>query len=198
MKIASVSGDARRALDICRRAVELAEDDSVRPENGVGRNNHAKVTISTIKRAIAEAVSNPVQQHLRSLAFLPRLFLASVISRMGRSGVTDSTLADIIEEMTKILKTSTGRLGQDAIDSLISKPRNCHASGNRPGNNSVACPRSMGIGMAALELENAGIIILEEHTPQRPRRIQLAISESHVRMAFRDDPEIQALGIQGV
>lgn len=208
MKIASVSGDARRALDICRRAVELIESEGVlefqgdrnpsskKKSPGTHRDKAPRVTISTIKQAISEAISNPVQQHLRSLPFLSKLFLASVLSRMGRSGGTDSTLADVTEEMAKILKVCIGRLGQDVIDSLS------HLSGDRrvegTVKKSMPTPRSLGLGMAALELENAGIIILEEHAPQRPRKIQLAISETHVRMAFRDDPEIQALGIQGI
>lgn len=209
MKIASVSGDARRALDICRRAVELVENDKgSKPESqverasrgkkspGAARNNAPRVTISTIKQAISEAVSNPVQQHLRSLPFLPKLFLASVLSRMGRSGGTDSTLADVTEEMTKILKVCAGRMGQDIVDSVACLSDDCRVEGTAAKR--VPTPRSVGLGMAALELENAGIIILEEHTPQRPRKIQLAISETHIRMAFRDDPEIQALGIQGI
>lgn len=209
MKIASVSGDARRALDICRRAVELVEnDDGTRLDSPAERNpcgkktprgipnTSPKVTISTIKQAISEAISNPVQQHLRSLSFLPRLFLVSVLSRMGRSGGTDSTLADVTEEMTKILKACAGRLGQDILESLIWQSDDCQVE--EPLAKAVLTPRSVGLGMAALELENAGIIILEEHMPQRPRKIQLAVSETHIRMAFRDDPEIQALGIQGI
>ena len=211
MKIASVSGDARRALDICRRAVELVEEDravGVRPESEGERATRGKkspgaaclhaprVTISTIKQAISEAVSNPIQQHLRSLPFLSKLFLASVLVRMGRSGGTDSTLADVTEEMTKILKIGAGRLGQDIVDSLTCLSDDCGVEGTTAKR--VPTPRSVGLGVAALELENAGIIILEEHTPQRPRKIQLAVSETHVRMAFRDDPEIQALGIYGI
>ncbi|MBE3049405.1 orc1/cdc6 family replication initiation protein [Candidatus Bathyarchaeota archaeon] len=206
MKIASVSGDARRALDICRRAVEIVEDDKGRSEPqatprgkksaGAVRNNAPRVTISTVKQAISEAVSNPVQQHLRSLPFLPKLFLASVLSRMGRSGGTDSTLADVTEEMTRILRICAGRMGQDIVDSLACLSDDCRVEGT--ATKRVPTPRSVGLGMAALELENAGIIILEEHTPQRPRKIQLAVSETHIRMAFRDDPEIQALGIQGI
>ena len=208
MKIASVSGDARRALDICRRAVELVESEAVsdfqgnlNPSSkekspGMHRDKAPRVTISTIKQAISEAISNPVQQHLRSLPFLSKLFLASVLSRMGRSGGTDSTLADVTEEMTKILKACVGRLEQDVIDSLgyLSGERRAEGTARK----SMPTPRSLGLGVVALELENAGIIILEEHVPQRPKKIQLAISETHVRMAFRDDPEIQALGIQSI
>lgn len=207
MKIASVSGDARRALDICRRAVELVENtggvrESQSERNargkkatGTARDGAPRVTIATVKQAISEAVSNPIQQHLRSLPFLPKLFLASVLSRMGRSGGADSTLADVTEEMAKILKVCAGRLGQDIVDSLSCLSDDCRVEGTAKG---VPTPRSVGLGMAALELENAGIIILEEHAPQRPRKIQLAVSETHVRMAFRDDPEIQALGIHGI
>jgi origin recognition complex subunit 1 len=61
---------------------------------------------------------------------------------------------------------------------------------------SALTPRLAGFGHAALELETAGIIILEEHTPNRPSKIRLAFSEGEIRMAFRDDHEIQQLGIK--
>ena len=74
-KVAAVSGDARRALDICRRAVELAESDvqgepntpskTGRADNASKKPASGRVTIATIKKAISEATTNPIQQHLR-------------------------------------------------------------------------------------------------------------------------------------
>ena len=82
-KVAAVSGDARRALDICRRAVEIAESEATGNEPALvtpskwqknaasamqdpGRTG--RVLISTIKQAINEATSNPLQQSLRGLS----------------------------------------------------------------------------------------------------------------------------------
>src|ERR1700709_130836 len=72
-KVAAVSGDARRALDICRRAVELAEADVLEVDSipgtpsksaakagkGLPAKSLGKVTIATIKRAINEATTSP-------------------------------------------------------------------------------------------------------------------------------------------
>ncbi|OAX78993.1 hypothetical protein ACJ72_06691, partial [Emergomyces africanus] len=117
-KVAAVSGDARRALDICRRAVEIAEQVSEKaektklkhalslsngngmdmddmdtsflpptPSKSISRRNRVtgpsnkkflqtsetdseplpRVTIATIKQAIQEATSTPLQQSLRCL-----------------------------------------------------------------------------------------------------------------------------------
>src|SRR6202043_577708 len=75
-KVAAVSGDARRALDICRRAVELAEADVLESgaapatpsksaakagKDQVSLKATGKVTIATVKRAINEATTNPLQ-----------------------------------------------------------------------------------------------------------------------------------------
>ena len=82
-KVAAVSGDARRALDICRRAVEIAEQETLvsevvgkenmvpdTPSKTPGRQKSTAtsalaqkkgiVTIATIKRAINEATSTPL------------------------------------------------------------------------------------------------------------------------------------------
>lgn len=48
-KVASVSGDARRALDICRRAVEI----------GGQRNNFKGVTMKDVSAAVEEMFTSP-------------------------------------------------------------------------------------------------------------------------------------------
>src|SRR5437588_10505414 len=82
-KVAAVSGDARRALDICRRAVELAEADSLTAPNTPSKSGNekinkylGKVTISTVKRAISEATTSPLQQYLRGLPLSSKVLLA--------------------------------------------------------------------------------------------------------------------------
>ncbi len=52
-KVAALSGDARRALDICRHATELAEN------NHTGKENGAFVTMLHVNAALQEMFSNP-------------------------------------------------------------------------------------------------------------------------------------------
>ena len=117
-KVAAVSGDARRALDICRRAVELAEAETLtstddenpllttpsksqqRKEKPTPKPNPSlgKVTISTIKRAINEFTSTPLQTYLKTLPLSSKLFLAALLARIRRSGINECLFADIIDE----------------------------------------------------------------------------------------------------
>lgn len=87
-KVASVSGDARRALTICRRAVEIAELDGA-----------TEVHISHILRAIAEAVALPAAQLVASLLFVARFLVAALIRRTRRTGVAEHPFGDVMEEM---------------------------------------------------------------------------------------------------
>ncbi|KAK5654773.1 hypothetical protein OQA88_6809 [Cercophora sp. LCS_1] len=216
-KVAAVSGDARRALDICRRAVELAEADAKLLENNSvpatpskrGRNEpdtplkkkkgpSGRVTIETVRRAINEATSNPLQLYLRSLPFASRLLLAALLMRTQRTGLAESTYGDVLEEMQRTLKMAAGESrplkllmerqkgeGPGDGDLVVHSKRDAHAR----------MPRPSGLSTAAVDLTGAGIINLEGLKAERPSKMRLAVGDEEVRLAFRDDPEIKALGV---
>jgi origin recognition complex subunit 1 len=226
-KVAAVSGDARRALDICRRAVELAEaeskeDDDAETSNpptpskrGKGANipqddgkkkkaTRGRVTIETVRRAINEATSNPLQLYLRALPFASRMFLSALISRTQRTGLAESTYGDVLEEMQRMLKLASGHSRPlDLLDRHQYRP----AEGGGGGGSMMMTPtkakqgsqrlllRPAGIGAAAVELMGAGIVYLEGQRAERPSKIRLAVGDEEVRLAFRDDPEIKVLGM---
>ncbi|KAI2620785.1 ATPase [Xylaria nigripes] len=196
-KVAAVSGDARRALDICRRAVELAESESKASifgdpatpskrskgqlDQGKGSGSRGKVTIATVKRAINEATSSPLQLYLRGLPFASKVTLASLLVRNERTGLRDSTYGDVLEEARRALVLDAGsrRVG------LLT----------RVGTGSAKAARTAGLQAAAVGLASAGIIILEGQRAERPSKIRLAVGDEEVKIALRDDPEIKALGI---
>ncbi|TPX17414.1 uncharacterized protein E0L32_003057 [Thyridium curvatum] len=223
-KVAAVSGDARRALDICRRAVELAEADSSSSSNKSApptpskkngadpapaeketarEKKRGRVTIETVRRAIAEATSSPLQQYLRALPFAARLLLAALLVRTQRSGLAESSYGDVLGEVQRAL----GLVAEDRrVELLGRKPLRdaselYHQSGpwtGRPragdhGGNKAA--RLAGLGAAAVDLTGAGIINLEGLRAERPSKIRLAVGDEEVRLAFRDDPEIKAIGL---
>ncbi|KAI1421052.1 ATPase [Xylaria sp. FL1777] len=207
-KVAAVSGDARRALDICRRAVELAEAESkgsggdpatpskrgrgkaVEPDKRKG--SHGKVTIATVKRAINEATTSPLQQYLRGLPFAFKVTLASLLVRNERTGLPDSTYGDVLEEAKRalVLDAASRRVGLltrgDADDARW--------AGDIRNTTSKAV-RTAGVQAAAVGLAGAGIVILEGQRAERPSKIRLAVGDEEVKLALRDDPEIKALGI---
>lgn len=207
-KVAAVSGDARRALDICRRAVEIAEIDSAEHESlpptpskkaRLDPTDHqswlkraGKVTISTIKQAISEATTSPLQQYLRHVPLASKLFLAALLARTRRTGVCESVLGEVIEEAKRI-----GSLAEDGHmrDFLLAQ-----AAYTTPDNGAVhlpkliKAPRVLAMGEAAMELMEAGVIGLEIRKGERTGKIRLQLGDEEIKLALKDDPEVRSLG----
>ena len=218
-KVAAVSGDARRALDICRRAVEIAEGENVAVENPLlatpsksarrkDRNGAAltnqkpkgvKVTIATVKQAISEATSSPLQLYLKALPLTAKLFLAALLARTRRSGVNECILGDVIEEAKRLglmaadnpnvhdflLTDSAASAGQEDGTSL----------GPKKGARAGAVPRVLGMGFAAAELAEAGVIGLEGgRRGDRVGKVRLGVGDEEVKLALKDDAEVKGLG----
>lgn len=236
-KVAAVSGDARRALDICRRAVELAEAESKDAEDDAGTTSNpatpskrgrgaaaastpqkdegkkkkkatrGRVTIETVRRAINEATSNPLQLYLRALPFASRMFLSALVSRTQRTGVAENTYGDVLEEMQRMLKLASGH--SRPLDLMLDRREYCGAAAEgAAGGGMMMTPskakqqgsqrllvRPAGIGASAVELMGAGIVYLEGQRAERPSKIRLAVGDEEVRLAFRDDPEMKVLGM---
>lgn len=220
-KVAAVSGDARRALDICRRAVELAEAEAKAADAAASddltstpsrrrrekeaaaaatttprKKNLGRVTIDTVRRAINEATSSPLQQYLRALPFAARLLLTTLLARTQRTGLVESTYGDVLEEMQRALKLAAG--SSRPLELLERKARPGTGWDNNSSSkarNNVKGMRLAGLGAAAVDLTGAGIINLEAHRAERPSKIRLAVGDEEVRLAFRDDPEIKGMSL---
>ncbi|KAH8156909.1 hypothetical protein CIB48_g11338 [Xylaria polymorpha] len=186
-KVAAVSGDARRALDICRRAVELAEAE------WKGPGGDPATLARELGRAISEATTSPLQQYLRGLPFASKVTLASLLVRNERTGLPDSTYGDVLEEAKRALmldaasrRVSLLTRGGDIDDARWNGDTR---------NKGSKMARTAGVQAAAVGLAGAGIIILEGHRVERPSKMRLAVGDEEVKLALRDDPEIKALGI---
>ena len=204
-KVAAVSGDCRRNLDICRRAVEIAEAESVavdieqitpikkqkstapspkRPEKRRG-----KVTINTIKQAIAEATSTPTQHFLRSLPPSSKLFLVALLARNKRSGVAESTLREVLNDAVRLLKVANA---DSTAKCLGTYPLSI-------GTNSIESDRSqastaariISMGTSAVTLAEAGVLSLETRKGERIARIRLCAAETDVQLALRGDLDLE-------
>ena len=205
-KVAAVSGDARRALDICRRAVEIAEAESAATQDpllatpskkarlkeaGAQKSSAGRVMISTIKRAINEATSSPLQQFLKTSPLASKLLLAALLARVRRTGIAESVLGDVIEEAK--------RLGQMANNSAVQEyllidgaPFDKAAASGQMQRRMAA--RALAMGAAAVELMEAGVIGIEPRKGERTGKIRLNIGEEEVNLALKDDQEVRGLG----
>lgn len=194
-KVAAVSGDARRALDICRRAVELAEADAPgdpatpsKRDNQTQPKGSGRVTIATIKKAINEATTNPIQQHLRSLPLMSKLVMAALLLRIRRTGLAETTFGDTLDEIHRAcLRAPAALPGVAAVlnNGLKGTQMGSQRPMTRPGH----------IHTAALELVAAGLVNLEAQRAERSSKLRLSIADDEVKMALRDDGDLKALGI---
>ncbi|KAH0555636.1 hypothetical protein GP486_006421 [Trichoglossum hirsutum] len=223
-KVAAVSGDARRALDICRRAVEIAElegqndndsfpptpskrakDDTSRRPNG-GDKMGGRVTIATIKQAINEATTSPLQQYLRSLPLSAKLCLAALVARVRRTGITESVMGDVIDEAKRIAKMADsqavreflleGPLAAAVAAAATAASRNHTAAppkAARGGNTRLPAARVQGLSAATAELTDAGVIGVAGRG-ERTAKVRLVISVEEVRLALKDDLDARCLG----
>eukprot|EP00106_Octopus_bimaculoides_P018823 XP_014786265.1 PREDICTED: origin recognition complex subunit 1-like isoform X2 [Octopus bimaculoides] len=88
-KVAAVSGDARRALDICRRATEIA-----------GRKNSDNtgqklVGMSHVNQALQEMYSSSQVSAIRNASEQEQLFLRAIIAEFQRCGLEEAQFSKL-------------------------------------------------------------------------------------------------------
>lgn len=95
-KVSAVSGDARRALDICRRAVEIVEQRALATKNTATTDEKKmQVTIAVIDGAIKEMFTSPSVSFIRSCSLHQKIFLVSCMQRSRAIGLAETEFGDI-------------------------------------------------------------------------------------------------------
>ncbi|KAK6466005.1 origin recognition complex subunit 1 [Scheffersomyces coipomensis] len=190
-KIASVSGDARRALTICRRGVEIAEYDFLRKEDK--SDSVCQVQISHISRAINETVNSPIAAFLSSLSFGAKLLLGAVLLRMKRSGLAENSLGDIIDEMNISIKyfITKDSNHKDLENFNTSLADLLYGSGlvyeTEAGISNI---RIYHFKQILNELVENGILTQQNILSERYRSIHLNVSEEEVTSVLKRDKEM--------
>lgn len=95
-KVSAVSGDARRALDICRRAIEIVEE-RVKKGNAKDAKN-GNVTIPVINEAVREMFSSPTVTFVQQCSLHQKLFLVSVLKCIQRNGLADVEFGEVAQQ----------------------------------------------------------------------------------------------------
>lgn len=202
-KVASVSGDARRALAICRRAVEIAEEEYLKNAPAADLNELEvaeqtyKVQIDHISRAINETINSPVAQFLSSLPFAAKLVLRAVVLRMQRSGAGEVSLGDVIDEMRNLLVMLTGKHKFDPIISenggLVDFFYGAETTEPKEGVRKPTNLRIAHFSYIVTELTECGVLTEQSTQSERYRMISLNVSEDEVKTALDRDLEILAI-----
>lgn len=81
-KVAAVSGDARRALDICRRATEIAEftESSNKSKNS---NGAAIVSMVHVNQALSEMITSAKVTAIQNCSTMEKIFLQAVAAEVN-------------------------------------------------------------------------------------------------------------------
>ncbi|XP_022230998.2 origin recognition complex subunit 1 [Drosophila obscura] len=90
-KVAAVSGDARRALDICRRATEIADTALDKC-----------VTMLHVQQALGEMIASAKVQAIKNCSRLEQIFLQAVAAEVTRTGVEESTFMGVYTQVETI------------------------------------------------------------------------------------------------
>lgn len=183
-KVASVSGDARRVLAICRRAVEIAEEEylsQTKVANIAQDEQSFSIQIKHISSAINETVNSPVAQTLATLSFTLKLVIVGVLLRMRRLGLAEVPLGDVVDEMRNSLALRT------AADSTL-RPLAAETT-------VLALVTVNGLHITrtahlVAELEEHGILVQQNVRSERHRLIALNISEDEARQVLKRDPDV--------
>ncbi|XP_033324629.2 origin recognition complex subunit 1 [Megalopta genalis] len=77
-KVSAVSGDARRALDICRRAMEIAES-----------RNAETISLQDVTAAVSEMIASAKVQAIKCCSKMEQMFLQAVSAEVSRTSIEE-------------------------------------------------------------------------------------------------------------
>ncbi|KAK2579449.1 hypothetical protein KPH14_002656 [Odynerus spinipes] len=87
-KVSAVSGDARRALDICRRATEIAE-----------MHGKDKVSMDDVNKALLEMIVSSKVQAIKHCSQMEQIFLQAVCAEVTRTGIEESCFKNVYRQL---------------------------------------------------------------------------------------------------
>ncbi|XP_045870644.1 origin recognition complex subunit 1 [Meles meles] len=88
-KVAALSGDARRCLDICRRATEICEFSCQKPDSP------GLVTVTHLLQAVDEMFSSSYITAIKNSSVLEQSFLRAILAEFRRSGLEEATFQQV-------------------------------------------------------------------------------------------------------
>uniref|UniRef100_A0A6J0TC97 Origin recognition complex subunit 1 n=1 Tax=Pogona vitticeps TaxID=103695 RepID=A0A6J0TC97_9SAUR len=90
-KVAALSGDARRCLDICRRSTEICELADQKSDSGL-------VSITHVMKATDEMFSSPYINTIRNASLQEQIFLKATIAEFHRLGLEEATVHQVFHQ----------------------------------------------------------------------------------------------------
>ncbi|WCJ36901.1 origin recognition complex 1 [Euphorbia peplus] len=117
-KVAAISGDARRALEICRRAAEIADYrlKHLTPKDDLTVTGKGLVGMSEVEAAIQEMFQAPHIQVMKHCSRISKIFLTAMAYELYKTGMSETTFEKLAMTVS-CLCTSNGENfpGWDAL-----------------------------------------------------------------------------------
>ncbi|EPQ11603.1 Origin recognition complex subunit 1 [Myotis brandtii] len=96
-KVAALSGDARRCLDICRRATEICE--SCQKPGSPGQ-----VTVAHLLKAVDEMFSSAYITAIKNSSVMEQSFLRAILAEFRRSGLEEATFQQVYRQHVELCR----------------------------------------------------------------------------------------------
>ncbi|XP_043247797.1 origin recognition complex subunit 1 [Colletes gigas] len=87
-KVSAVSGDARRALDICRRAMEIAES-----------RNEQTISLQDVSEAVSEMIASAKVQAIKHCSKMEQILLQAVSAEVTRTSIEEVYFYDAYRQL---------------------------------------------------------------------------------------------------
>ncbi|XP_028404499.1 origin recognition complex subunit 1-like [Dendronephthya gigantea] len=98
-KVAALSGDARRCLDICRRAVEIAEQEAIS-----SKTKQQLVGMPHVEKALNEMFSSPKILAMKNLSMMEGYLLKSVLAEFRRTGLEEASFSGVYSQLVELCR----------------------------------------------------------------------------------------------
>ncbi|CAA6667334.1 unnamed protein product [Spirodela intermedia] len=165
-KVAAISGDARRALEICRRAAELADYRQKQLPQSMVESLHLNdrnflIGINDVEAAIQEMFQAPHIQVIKSCPRLSKIFMVAMVHEVHRTGICEITFEKLAAAASRLCASNGEEFpGWDILFKVGCKLGECR------------------------------IILCEEGGKHRLQKMQLNFPSDDVAFALKDCPEI--------
>ncbi|KAG7851657.1 hypothetical protein KL941_001326 [Ogataea angusta] len=182
-KVASVSGDARRSLVICVRALEIAEMEFLSKPQQERDELQGRYTVGImhVMKAVNETTSTPVANYLNSLSFAAKMVLVAFLLRRKRTGSAELPLGEIIDEMNNqfgmvLFSELKRQLSHEQLEMLevLYGDENSRL-------------RVDGLGYIVRELDESGVIAQQQLRAERLRLVRLNVNEDEIIGCLKRD-----------
>jgi len=160
-RIASVSGDARRALELCRRAAAIAEREYAIKQTSAALdpNEPERVNFKHLDKALEEMYLSNRTQAIKNSSLHERLFLCAVVLELRSTGLVETTFGAAVDRHFLLCQTIATPV--PSISALL-----------------AVCDR----------LGSLRLVVIESCRTSLDKKIILNVSSNDVTFSMKDDP----------